>query len=84
MEVSDTSGKFDLGGKSLLYANAGIKEYWVVLVNEAAIVQHRQPTQDGYESIVKLSGADIISPLALPKASWSVNVLFNRSEMAGE
>ena len=83
VEVADSSADYDLGEKANLYAQAGIADLWVVLVNEAAIVQLRQPTQDGYEFIVKLSGADTISPLALPNVTWSVNVLLSSPETTG-
>ena len=36
VEVADTSVEHDLGEKALLYAQAGVSDYWVVLVNEAA------------------------------------------------
>ncbi len=75
VEVSDTTVLYDLGGKSLLYAQAGIEDYWVVLVNDGAITKHRKPTPCGYQSVVKLSGADVISPLCAPEAVWTVDAL---------
>ncbi len=78
VEVSDTSAAYDLGEKALLYAQAGITDYWVVLVNEAAIVRHREPTPEGYQSVARLMGSDVISPLAAPDAAWTVDPLLNR------
>ena len=78
VEVSDTSAAYDLGEKALLYSQAGITDYWVVLVNEAAIVRHRQPTPEGYQQVTRLAGADTLSPLVVPEAVWTVNALLGR------
>ena len=78
VEVSDTSAAYDLGEKALLYSQAGITDYWVVLVNEAAIVRHRQPTSEGYQQVTRLAGADTLSPLVVPEAVWTVNALLGR------
>ena len=78
VEVSDTSAAYDLGEKALLYSQAGITDYWVVLVNEAAIVRHRQPTPEGYQQVTRLAGADTLSPLVVPEAIWTVNALLGR------
>ncbi len=80
VEVSDTTVAYDLGGKALLYAQAGITDYWVVLVNEAAIVRHRQPTPEGYQEVTRLVGDDLLSPLAAPEAAWTVKMLLGRGE----
>ena len=79
VEVSDTSAAYDLGEKALLYSQAGITDYWVVLVNEAAIVRHRQPTSEGYQQVTRLAGADTLSPLVVPEAVWTVNALLGRA-----
>ncbi len=80
VEVADTTVAYDLGGKALLYAQAGIRDYWVVLVNEAAIVRHREPSAEGYQSVTRLAGDDTISPLAAPEAVWTINALLGREE----
>lgn len=80
VEVSDTSAAYDLGEKALLYAQAGIADYWVVLVNEPLAVVHREPTAAGYQSVTRLEGADTLSPLAAPEAVWTINTLLGRAE----
>ncbi len=80
LEVSDTSAAYDLGEKALLYAQAGVTDYWVVLVNEAAIVRHREPSAEGYQEVVRLAGADTLSPLAMPEAVWAVAALLGSEE----
>lgn len=80
VEVPNTTTTYDLSGKANQYARSGVPDYWVVLVNEAAIVRHRQPTLDGYAEVVRLTGADMVSPLAAPDAVWTVDALLGREE----
>lgn len=80
IEVADSSAEYDIGEKALLYAQAGIRDYWVVLVNEAAVVRHRGPTPEGYQEVTRLAGADAISPLAMPEAVWTIDALLGREE----
>ena len=80
VEVSDATAAYDLGEKVLLYAQAGITDYWVVLVNEAAIVCHREPTPEGYQSVIRLAGNETLSPLAAPEIAWTVETLIGREE----
>ncbi len=84
VEVSDTTVAYDLGGKAVLYARAGIADYWVVLVNENAIVVHRDPTPNGYSTVTRLAGADTLSPLALPEAVWTITTLLGREDALEE
>ena len=84
VEVSNTTVAFDLGEKALLYAQAGIADYWVVLVNESAIVRHRTPTPEGYQDVTRLAGDDTLSPLAAPEAAWTVNALLGREDAPEE
>lgn len=80
VEVSNSTAAYDLGQKALLYAQAAVGDYWVVLVTENAVVVHRQPTADGYAEVVRLAGQDALSPLAAPEAVWTVDALLGREE----
>lgn len=80
VEVADTTVAYDLGGKALLYAQAGITDYWVVMEKENAIVRHREPSAEGYQEVTRLAGADTLSPLAMPEAVWTVDALLGREE----
>jgi len=84
IEVSVTSVEYDLGEKALLYSQAGISDYWAVLVNEAAIVVHREPTPDGYGEVMRLTGDDKLSTLAAPEAVWAVSALLGHKEAPEE
>ena len=84
VEVADSSAEYDLDEKALLYAQAGIADYWVVLVNDFLVVRHRQPSVEGYQEVTRLAGADVLSPLALPQAAWTINELVGRAEASEE
>ena len=80
VEVSNTTTEYDLGEKAMLYAQSGIADYWVVLVNESVIVRHRQPSAEGYGEVTRLAGMDTISPLAMPSTTWTINALLGREQ----
>lgn len=48
VEVSDTTLANDLGRKALLYARAGVPEYWVIDLGEDRCLLHRHAGPDGY------------------------------------
>ncbi|MBX9681055.1 MAG: Uma2 family endonuclease [Gemmataceae bacterium] len=64
VEIADTSLDFDMGEKRLLYAVAGIPEYWVVDVNGRTLQIFRDPQNGDYRSRQSLTGADCIKPLS--------------------
>jgi Uma2 family endonuclease len=68
VEVADSSLAFDTNEKRLLYARAGIREYWVVDVNGRRLLVYRDPQSGNYASQQALGPADAVSPLAAPAA----------------
>jgi Uma2 family endonuclease len=51
IEVSDSTANFDLSRKAMLYAAAGVPEYWVLDLPRRLLVVHRQPFESGYRLI---------------------------------
>ncbi len=84
VEVCNSTMVYDLGEKAVLYAQANIADYWKVLVNENAVVVHRDPTPSGYSRVTRLAGADTLSPLALPEAVWTIDTLLGRENAPEE
>lgn len=76
IEVADSSLEYDVGEKQLLYAQAGIKDYWVVNVRMKCVEVFRRPSKKGYRDAQAHSTSDLLSPLALPDASLSIKELF--------
>lgn len=76
VEISDTTIRKDLGKKARLYSRAGFPEYWIADVNKRQIIVHREPTENGYNSIVAYSGDEEVSTLAKPDSNIAVSTLF--------
>ncbi len=68
IEVADSSLEEDTGEKAVLYAGAGIQDYWVVNLRNQTIEVRRDPGPDGYQSLTTFSGNDELRPLACPDA----------------
>ncbi len=68
VEVADTSLDFDTNDKRLLYARAGIRDYWVVDINGRRLLVYRNPQAGDCASQQTLGPADTVSPLAAPPA----------------
>lgn len=46
--------------KAPVYARAGISRYWIVDVPAGTVVEHTNPTPDGYATVATLSGDDTL------------------------
>ena len=66
VEVADTSLADDLGTKRLLYAGAGIPEYWVADVNGRVVHQFWKPTNGDYEASCTVGFGELIHSTSLP------------------
>lgn len=53
IEVADSSRPTDLGLKAVLYAAAGIGDYWVVDLTRDELVVHREPAGTTFASITR-------------------------------
>jgi Uma2 family endonuclease len=79
VEVALTSGRFDRGEKSGLYARARRPEYWILDLVERVLEVRRQPAPVptapygwDYIAITVHDAADRVSPLAAPTARVDV------------
>lgn len=79
VEVANTTTASDLGEKAMQYAQSVVSDYWVILLKENAVVVHRDPSQEGYKEVTRLTGEDTLSPLAMPDVVWTINGLFEQS-----
>lgn len=78
IEVSDSTLRFDRTRKALLYARAGIADYWIVNLVDQCIEIHRNPRRDAdrrrfrYGDIRTMAATETIAPLAAPQAKIAV------------
>ncbi|MGB3294802.1 MAG: Uma2 family endonuclease [Phormidesmis sp.] len=75
IEISNSTLSYDLGEKSKVYAQAGIKDYWVADVQRKQLWVHREPKEGKYHSLNQFSSGSI-SPLLLPDVTILVERLF--------
>jgi Uma2 family endonuclease len=68
IEVADSSLGEDTGEKAVLYAGAGIRDYWVVNLRNQTVEVRRDPGPHGYRSLAVFSGNEEVRPLACPEA----------------
>ena len=76
IEVADTSVAYDLGEKARIYAEAGVRDYWVVDIPGRLLHVFRDPTEDGFRTHETFAGDARVTPLLLPNVVLAVNELF--------
>jgi Uma2 family endonuclease len=72
VEVADSSLAFDTNDKRLLYAKAGIREYWVVDINGRRLLVYRDPRSGDYAAHQTFGPTEAVSPTAAPSATVRV------------
>jgi Uma2 family endonuclease len=74
IEVSDTSLEFDRMVKGPLYAEAGIREYWIVNLEEECVEIRRDPQPDGsYRDVRALRRGERIELAELPGTGIAIS-----------
>jgi Uma2 family endonuclease len=63
IEVAHSSLKFDSTTKAKLYATLGVRDYWVVDAQALKTRVHREPSADGYASVVEVPPSEMLVPL---------------------
>lgn len=76
VEIADSSLRFDRTMKAMLYARAGVPDYWIVNLVDRVVEVHREPVRAGrrswYTNIDLARCGDTIVPLAAPGARIAV------------
>ena len=76
IEASDSSLRKDRGPKLELYAEANIREYWIVNIQNRCVDVYRDPQGLIFGSITTYTSGQEIHPLAFPEVSLPVSRLF--------
>lgn len=77
IEVADSSLEYDRGEKLVVYAEAGIAEYWIVNLIDEQIEVYRNPSGRKYQEESAFRGDAAIQPLAPPTATLQPSRLFD-------
>lgn len=75
VEVADSSLRWDLGRKALIYAQFGIAELWVIDVASETTHVHTGPGLEGYGSIRQVTAAETVACAVIPGLSMSLAAL---------
>jgi Uma2 family endonuclease len=75
-EVSDSSLPKDRLLKAVLYARAGVPEYWIINVPDRVVEVHRGPDAGGYRAVTIHRASEVIRPAAFPDLTIDIAVLF--------
>lgn len=75
VEISESSLVKDLEQKKLIYATAGIVEYWVLNLAKLQLIVFRHPQASSYLSRQELTGGEI-APMMFPDVKISLTQLF--------
>lgn len=75
VEVSDTSYGGDLDRKVPLYAEAGIREVWIVALEQQAVEVFREPREGEYRKVDRVEPGGSVSVLAFPDVELGVGQL---------
>ncbi|OUL37837.1 hypothetical protein BV372_00325 [Nostoc sp. T09] len=76
IEVSYSTFDIDFNEKALIYARAGIGDYWILNILECQVYILRHPTESGYQDIIVRSPDAAITPLAFPEIAIPFSELF--------
>lgn len=76
IEVADSTLAYDRGPKLSLYARHGIQEVWIANLRDRRLEVFREPSADGYRTMIHHSAGDFATALALPDFSLEVSTLF--------
>ena len=76
VEVADSSLDDDRHEKAALYAEAGVREYWVVNIPDRLVEVHTEPARGGYLRVIPFRAGEMIALLAFPDVQIAVAALF--------
>lgn len=76
IEVADSSLAYDRTVKAALYAEAGIRDYWVVNIPDRRVEVHRDPAGKAYRSVEAFGPGRDVRPLEFPGAALPVDRVF--------
>ena len=72
IEVADSTVDFDRNQKLLLYARAGIAEFWVVNLQDRRVETYAEPDGDRYGAIRYYGPGESVAPLSFPDIALEV------------
>lgn len=72
VEVAGGTLPFDRGPKAVMYAQAGVWEYWIVDLDRQVLEVYRDPLASGYASMTAVRRGEAVAAAAAPNAPMLV------------
>ena len=73
VEVADSSLQYDRGEKMRAYAAVGVREFWILNLEDDQLEIHRQPEGSAYRELLTIPADGTASPLAFPDVSIALS-----------
>ncbi len=75
VEVADSTVNYDRDVKIPHYARSGIQEVWLWDLEANCLEVYRDPTTNGYISMQRFERGQLVSPLAFPELTVSIDLI---------
>ena len=72
IEVAESSLRYDRHVRTVLYAQGGVRDYWIIDLEADAVETHREPRATGFERIERFARGATLAPLAFPDLPFAV------------
>jgi len=72
VEVAGSSLRYDRRLKGPLYAEAGVRDYWIVDLEGEAVEIHRDPSSTGFQRAERVLRGATVAPRAFPDVTLTV------------
>lgn len=80
IEVADSSLAYDRDIKGSVYAEAGIREYWIVNLNRSTVEVYLDPQPDGrFATVITARSGETLAPLQVAGLTIDVNTILGLS-----
>jgi Uma2 family endonuclease len=76
IEVADSSFNTDSGAKRVIYAKAGVREFWIVDLIDNVVRVHRQPSGYDYLSVTNVMPSEPLAIEGLPGVKFAAQDIF--------
>ncbi|MEO8352789.1 MAG: Uma2 family endonuclease [Chthoniobacteraceae bacterium] len=73
VEVADSSLRYDRRDKMRAYARVGIREFWILNLEENVMEVFRTPVVENYAETERVVAGETLSPLAFPDVTLSID-----------
>lgn len=83
-EVSDSTARYDREEKTLLYAQAGIPELWLINVRREIIEIYTQPDKGNYRNIQIYQHGESIRSITLPDLQIAVDEILGEQKLEND